>query len=271
MKKFLIIFLSIFIIIILDGFLINPKGFKIIETPIRVDNLNTAFEGFKIAQISDVLIGSTKSADDLKPIVKKINEAKPDIIIFTGDLTSDGYKLNETEIKIVKEQLKSLECSLTKYAVLGDNDSKQLEVFQEIMKESDFVILDNDSLYQFNKDNTPIKISGVTTLENVDKSLEIVDNLDVSLNIVLTHYPDYSEELSNHNVDIIFAGHSLKGQIRIPFIGGLLKKENAENYLDGQFKINNTQVFVSGGLGTEKIAFRLFNKPEVNIYRLIAN
>lgn len=270
MKKILIGFITLIIIFILYGFLLNTQGFKVIEKKVEIDNLVTSFEGFKILQISDILIGSTKSVDDLEIIVDNINNLKPDIIVFTGDLVSSNYKLNDDEISKLKKHLNNLDCTLYKYAVMGDNDQKIIETFQEIMKQSNFIILDNESNYIFYQDNKPIKITGITNLENISKALTIEDNLDTALNLVITHYPDYADELSKENIDIILAGHSLKGQIRIPFFGGILKKENASKYLDDYYLVNNTKLYVSGGLGTEKIQFRSFNKPEINLYRLEA-
>lgn len=270
MKKILIVFSFIILVFILYGFFLNPRDFKVVENKIVVDNLNESFNGFKILQISDLLIGSTKSVADLDKISSKVDDLKPDIIVFTGDIITDQYQLNSDELTKLKDFFKNIEPKLYKYAVMGDNDLKQIEVFQEIMKESDFFILDNESKYLFYQDNIPIKITGITNLDNINKALTIEDNLDTSLNLVITHYPDYADEISREKVDIILAGHSLKGQIRIPFWGGILKKENGNKYLNDYYEVNNTRLYISGGLGTEKIQFRTFNKPEINLYRLEA-
>ena len=56
MKKFLIIFILLIGIVLLDGFFINSKGFKVVEESIEVASLENSFDGFKIMQISDFLI-----------------------------------------------------------------------------------------------------------------------------------------------------------------------------------------------------------------------
>lgn len=268
MKKIIIVFLALIIATILYGFLINPKGFKIKETKIDIVDLKESFDGLKIAQISDILLGSTKSVDDVKKIVSEVNNLKPDVIVFTGDLISKDYKITEKEIDRLKEEFKKLDPTLYKYAVMGDNDSLNIEIFQDIMKSSDFIILDNESNYLFYKDNTPIKITGITNLDNVEKALQISDDLETNISIVITHYPDYIDTLSNHNINVVLAGHSLQGQIKIPFAGGIMKKTWAKKYLGSYYEVQNTKLYVSSGLGTEKIQFRLFNKPEINLYRL---
>ncbi len=271
MKKLIIPFLALFVILILYGLFVNPNGQILVENTININGLPESYDGFKIIQISDILLGSTKSTEDLKEIVTEINDIKPDIVVFTGDLVSNGYNLNDEEIESLKESLKEINVNLYKYAVMGNNDEDNIELFQSVMKDADFIILDNESNYIFYKDNTPIKITGITNLDNIDKALDMVDNLDNCLNLVITHYPDFIDTLSNYDIDIVIAGGSLKGQIRIPFWGGILKQEGAKKYLDDYYVVGDTKMYVSGGLGTETIQFRLFNKPEINLYRLKQN
>ena len=69
--------------------------------------------------------------------------------------------------------------------------------------------------------------------------------------------------------NLILAGHSHNGQIRLPIIGGLTKFEEAKKYSNSKYNIDNTTLFISGGLGTSKYEFRLFNHPSINFYRLV--
>ena len=81
------------------------------------------------------------------------------------------------------------------------------------------------------------------------------------------HYPDYIDDLSFENT-IALSGHSLKGTIRIPFYGGIIKKVGAKKYIDDYYEVGTNKLYVSGGIGTENVKFRFNNKPEINIYRL---
>ncbi len=60
-------------------------------------NLPTNFTGFKIVQFSDLYYGSTIDTEDLQDIVDKINELKPDLVVFTGDLIAPNYTLEDGE------------------------------------------------------------------------------------------------------------------------------------------------------------------------------
>ena len=269
MKKVIIVIVVILLSLFLYSRFINTNGFKIVENTISIANIPDAFQDFKIVQFSDLLINSTKNVNDLENIVNQINEMKPDIIVFTGDLIYRDYNISEEEIENIKVNLKKLDCTLYKYAIIGDNDAESVDLYKEIINDSGFILLDNQSSYIFYKDVTPIKITGITDINNVDNALYIADELETFYNIALTYEPNNIDTLANKDIDLVLAGHSLLGQIRVPFWGGILKKDGANKYLDDNYATNNTQLFVSGGLGTDNnIPFRLFNKPQINLYRL---
>ncbi len=265
MKKVLIAMIILLSFVLIDGFFINPNGFKIIEKKIYVDNLPESFEDFKILQISDLLISNKKDISRLKNIKTKTNERKPDIIVFTGDLINSKNDLTDNDINDIIEILKSLECNLYKYSVIGDNDQKNIDLFNKIMNNSGFKILDNESTYLFYKDINPIKITGINTIDV--KTVETNEELTPIFNLVLMHYPDYADNLSFDNA-VALSGHSLKGKIRIPFYGGIIKKDGAKKYIDDYYEIGTNKLYVSGGIGTENVKFRFNNKPEINFYRL---
>lgn len=266
MKKFFLIIFTLIICLILYGFYVNPKEFTIKSETIKVEELVSSFDGFKILQISDTLLKSSTDLNKLEDILEKIKDLNPDIIVYTGDLLYKENTLKDEDITKLTDILKNMECTLYKYAVYGDNDDKTK--YSEIMNEAGFTLLDNESSYIFYKDVLPIKITGLTNLDNVSSSLSIEDNLDTTLNLVITHYPDYFETLKNEDVDVVLAGHSLNGQVIMPFYGGIIKSEGARKYVNGTFNENNTKLYITGGIGTKKVNFRLFNKPEVNFYTL---
>ncbi len=267
-KIFFAIILLIIVAVVYSRF-INTSGFKIVEDAIKISDLPNSFDGFKIVQFSDVLIGSTKSVSDLEEVTNKINDLSADIIIFTGDLISQNYDISEEEIENIKSYLSSLDCTLYKYAVIGDNDNANLDLYKEIINDSGFILLDDASTYIFYEDVTPLKLTGLTNQESIEQALYIADELDTFYNIVITHEPDNADVIANYNVDLILAGHSLLGQIRIPFWGALIKKDGATKYIDHEYQINNTKLFISSGLGCDdSLYFRSFNKPTINLYRL---
>lgn len=267
MKKVLLTILIIVVLFILYGFFINTNGLTIKEYNIETANLSNSFSGFKIVHFSDLLYGSTQNIDDLKNITKRINEMNADIIIFTGDLIANSVSLTEEEKDNITEELKNIDCTLYKYAIIGDNDKANISLYEEIMSNSDFNILNDDYTYLFYKDINPIKIIGLSNLDNINKLLNNEENITPNYTIVLTHYPDNINSLPTNEIDLVLTGHSLGGQIKLPFVGSLIKRDGAKLYIDDYYEVNDTKLFVSSGLGTEKIKFRTFNKPSINVYR----
>lgn len=263
MKRTMIFLILILTLFFLYGKYINTNGIKINNYQIESTNLPSNYTKLKIIQFSDLLIDED-TLYNLKDTVNKINNEKPDIIFFTGDLIKKGTKLQKKDKEYIIKNLSNLKCSLYKYSIIGDNDQNNLEIYEDIMKQSNFQILNNEYTYLFYKEKNPIKIIGISNKEEYDKTLINEENITPCYTILLTHKPDIIDNIDISNINLILAGHSLNGQIRIPFIGGIMKKDGAEKYLDSHYTIKKTEIYISNGIGTEKFKFRTFNKPSIN-------
>ena len=278
-KKGLIISIIIISIVLIGTIVayaryIGTTGLKVIETQIVNDNLPPSFIGFKVVTIADIHYGRTTTDKDIKKLVKKANELKPDIVIFLGDIFDKDIKLTDKDVTLLKEELKNIDASLGKYAVKGDNDYTNIENFETIFKYADFDILDNSNTLLYYKGNTPIKIVGTTSLlkgnPNIDEAFKNEDENEY-FTILASHEPNTINEIKGKKVDVMFTAHSLGGLVNIPLIGSLFKFKGSDNYLSGEYKVNKTTMYVNSGIGTHKYSFRWFNKPSINLYRLYKN
>lgn len=266
MKKKLIITLLI-ILILLALTLIFNKYFiahkiKVIEYGITDNKLPNNFHGLKIVQYSDILYGKSTTTKDLKNLVNKINELKPDIVIFTGDLFTKDIKVKDKELSKIKEILSNIKCKYSKYAVIGDNDLTFKDSFYQVFQD-DYIILDNENSLFYINDETPIRFVGI----NNYKKEELLPEDDTTFNILITHKPDDITNLKN-KYNIAFAGHSMGGQIQIPFFGPLIKLKGSKKYISGYYEINKTKLYVNDGIGSQNVSMRVNNHPKINLYRL---
>lgn len=250
---------------------ITIREYRIID-----EKIPNHFNGLKIIQFSDLDYGSTIFEENIKKIKKMINERKPDIIIFTGDLVDNKYNISQKEKENLLKHLKEMNAKLGKYAVLGDND-KDDEA--NMLNQSEFIILKNEFELIYNQNNMPILLIGLSSLNNneqdITKSFQYFiqesNNTDI-YTISLVHEPDSAIEILEKypNTNLILSGHSHNGYIRIPFANiPLLSKQGAKKYNQDFYQINNTKLFISGGLGTNNSSgIRLFCRPSINFYRL---
>lgn len=250
----LIIFIIITIsILFIYGRFINTKGLKTYEYGVVDKNLPESFNGLKIVHFGSILFGRTTTISDINNVVKEINNINPDIVIYDGDLYESNIGIIDKDKNKIIESLKKINSKMGKYAISGDNDKKD---YGDILKKADFTILDNAEIKLYNGDNNPIILTNDFSKSNENYTIGII------------HKPDDIDKINHESVNIILAGHSLHGQIRIPFYGALLKRDGAKKYVDDKFNVNNTLLYISGGIGTNDIGIRIKNPPSINFYRL---
>lgn len=274
--KILIIIFLVFVSLYIYTHKIEPNKLVINEYKVESKNLPKHFHGIKLVHFTDLHYGTTIKEKQLKKIIKKINNIEPDIVVFTGDLIDRKVTLTTKITNELINELKKIKVTVGKYAVTGNHD-ELFPAYNNIITKSGFSLLDNDYELIYYKDYEPILISGLNTNDiDINKAMVYLNNKDdenidkelVNYKIVIMHMPDYIKDLKENNIDLVLAGHSHNGQVRIPFIGALLKPIGAKTYYKPYYKIKSTDFFISSGLGTSVLELRMFNKPSFNLYRL---
>lgn len=276
MKKFLaitfIILLSIFGILLYSRY-VATSGLITKEYVITAD-IADSYDGFKIVHFSDLHYGRIITDQELKIISEEINLINPDIVAFTGDLIDDSIDIDNFNDEKLISFLSSIKAKYGKYAVRGNHDYVvYADKIKNLFADAGFTYLENSYDILYNESNDKIFIGGLDTSfydkDDLDKTLAYQDE-NISYKIMLTHEPDISDEIvsKDNTINLILAGHSHNGQVRLPFIGALTTPEKAKKYYDNYYKIQNTNLYVSSGIGVSKVDFRLFNRPSINFYRI---
>lgn len=273
-KKFLkviIIFILIFLLLVLYMHFIGAKGLIVREYKIESDNLPDNFHGFKIVQFTDLHYLTTVKEHEIENLVNKINEVKPDIVVFTGDLIDSEKTPTEIELNSLITNLNNINVTIGKYAIKGNHDYSN-DYFEKVFNETDFKIINNSYELIYYKGNTPILLTGTGSILNNDCDIDQAfsySEMDNLYTISLLHEPDVIDNiLDKYHVDLCLAGHTHNGQIRLPFIKAVMKVDEGKKYYNEKYTIGDTKLYISGGLGTSKYEFRLFNHPSINLYRL---
>jgi len=265
--------LVIFISFLLYSRFIGTKGLFVKEYQVKSENLPSHFTGLKIVHFSDLHYGKFLNENKIAKVVTKINQLNPDVIVFTGDLIEDDLEKEEQEHLISK--LSQLEAKLGKYAISGNHDL-EYQYFTEIIEKSGFILLDDKTELIYQQEKKPIIIHGMSSnLEDQDPPkiklnsfYDFLEETESTYKILILHEPDYIADFNHPDFDLILAGHSHRGQVRLPIIGPIFLPKGAQEYYDEHYQFGNTEMFVSSGIGNSIINFRLFNRPSINFYRL---
>ena len=246
MKKTVIFIILLLSLTFLYSKYIEPNEFKVREYSVIASSIPESFNGYKIVHLTDIYYLDK----DLTSIINKINELAPDLVVFTGNLLHTNFN-KENKDKLIN-YLNLINSKYGIYYVLGDTD--QNDTFKEIISSTNIKVLTNEYTLLYNNNYTPIMLIGLDNNLDIDKAFNYEEN-------------DYYKIVLSHKSDNL-AGNSLNGQIRLPFIGAIIKKEGSKKYYDEKYYINNTNIFISNGLGNPKYDIRFLNTPSINFYRL---
>lgn len=277
-RKKITLFIFCLSICLICGFLlfylyttyISTSRLVVKENRIVDKNLPNSFNGLKVVHFSDLHYGTTVFSDEVKRLVTSINERKPDIVIFSGDLIDLSYKLSTSEQESLIAQLKGIDSSLGKYAVSGEEDT---ELFYTIMKQSDFNIIENSYDFIYNDNNEPIMLIGLENNSNNTIDVKLFEQINTPnrhiYKIMVMHKPDVFDKLPKElSVNLVLAGHTHNGMVRLPFIGSVYHPEDINKYIDEYYKIGSSHLYISSGIGTNGPGFRLFCRPSFNFFRI---
>ena len=233
------------------------------------------FDGYKIIQISDV------HSDEVPGLISEIRLERPDIIVSTGDLThhTGGY---ENAVSLIDTLLDIAPV----YIVSGNHEAWRSDYSQmdRVLSDLGAKSLHNTSI-TLEKGNAKIGLSGIDDPFSVvsQKIRDYLDRATSSLspvdgyNIMLFHRANWLDYFADSGFDLIISGHMHGGQMRLPVLGGVIsprsswasgKKILFPKYVGGRYKIENTELIVSRGLGNPMLIPRVFNRPELVIITL---
>ena len=252
---------------------IFTKKILVKEERIVNEKIPDSFNGLKVVQFSDLHYGSTVFLDEVKELVKVINSRNPDIVIFTGDLIDKNYDISDKDKEKFIHEISKLKASIGKYSVFGDEDSDD---YSSIIKQAGFNLLDNSYDLVYDGDKTPIIIIGISSLlsnnYDIDAAFSYFKESNSNSNlysIVVFHEPDLTDYvLKNKNADLLLAGHSHNGYVKLPCVNGLIKSDGAMEYYDERYEFSNSKLFISSGIGTNGSGVRFMCQPSVNFFRL---
>lgn len=230
--------------------------------------LPEAFEGYRIAQISD--LHNAQLGENNSRLLTLLEKAEPDIILITGDLVDCHRADVDIAFRFVQAAVKIAPC----YYVTGNHeitlDKGEYLKLEKALLDSGVIML-GGSQVNVEKDGAAICLMGLNDAgyNKADKaafntalgSLSVGDDFTV----LLSHRPERFSEYCALGADLVFSGHAHGGQFRLPFVGGLYAPGQGllPEYDSGLYTDGGTQMLVSRGIGNSLFPMRFNNRPEI--------
>lgn len=233
------------------------------------------FVGFRVVQISD--LHNASFGKENERLFTQIQDLDPDIVVLTGDMVDSGH----TNIEVALAFAEKIAASYPTYYVTGNHEvwleESDKQVLMEGLERTGVICL-SDEYVEIERAGSRITLIGLNdeslggikalvTEKTTDETKLLTGTEDTGgLQILLAHEPQYIENYTKYNVDLVFSGHAHGGQFRMPFAGGGLVAPGQglfPKYTEGVHVMDGTTMIISRGLGNSIIPVRVFNRPEI--------
>lgn len=278
-KKHIVLGILLLILILLIIWIAYGNSALEINTiMIKSKRLPKEFDGFKIAQVSD--LHNAEFGDDNEKLIAMLKQTQADVIVITGDIIDS----RRTDVDVALAFAEEVAKIAPTYYVNGNHEARVPQEYEKLkqgMIDAGVVILENTSVDITSGDKAITLVgisdptfnnesSGATAKEVVENRLQSAIPDNDNYKILLAHKPEHINEYAG-KVDLVFSGHAHGGQFIIPFIGGLIAPGQGlfPEYYDGLYERGEAKMIVSRGIGNSIFPFRVNNPPEIVVAELI--
>jgi hypothetical protein len=255
--------------------LIAPTQIHVRRYEAPVADLPEAFDGLRIAHVSDTHLGPFISLAYLQRMVREVNALRPDLVALTGDYTHRSPRTIGPGIGVFQ----GLMPRFGSVAVLGNHDHWEgAAACRARFEEIGIPILDNTRLFLTPRGLRDAPQDGGICLAGLGDLWEDATAFDRALDgvggrvprIMLAHNPDSAEEDANgRRMDLMLSGHTHGGQIAIPGRGAIaLPSHYGIKYAGGWVEGPQCSVVISRGVGMTVMPVRFGVPPEVGLITL---
>lgn len=248
---------------------INPNILTVRQETLKTAKM-PANKNLTLVYFSDIQYDKDKQNAAFNDLAETINAFDADVVIFGGDLfdfDADNGIDNISQETIIQE-LSAIECSLGKYAVLGDQDHINQETIKNILTTSKFEVLSNTATTIYDGPTPLINIVAIEPQNYMTMDVnELFNNLDENIfTLDICHTPDTFGEVNRG--DYMLSGHTLNGQLYIPFFSQFFDLEGGNEYYRHKYHKENLTLDITSGIGTKNQNIRFLADPEIVVYQI---
>ena len=252
------------------AYFIEPNLIDIHRVQLKLPNLASDFNGYRIVQISDIHVDKRTKIQYLNRIFRTVNQQKPDLIAITGDFVTRRQIQFLPKLKTTLGQLSD---SHKTVAVLGNHDYwAGANKISEVLAQTKVQNLDN-KVYSVKRGNSILNIAGVDDVwvgkDRLDLVLQQLPQKGAA--ILLVHEPDFADKTAATNrFDLQLSGHSHAGQIRLPLLKPPKLPPLGRKYYSGLYKVGEMFQYTNRGIGMTGLHLRFSSRPEITVFELKA-
>ena len=245
---------------------IEPDWIEVLRSVEYMPMLRPGAPDLTLVHLSDVHVGVIGRRE--RRAIDIVNAARPDLIVISGDLVRGGGRPAELE-----SFLSALHARHGKFLVWGNHDywdGVPKTWGPEVVRRAGFKLLRNSS-QAIRFAGRRIVIAGlddpITGHDSLKLAMTRVSRRDAC--ILVTHSPEVVRSLGNWDIDLVLAGHTHGGQVRLPLMGALWVPYGTTDYIDGWFDVDpGVRLHVSRGLGWSWLPVRFLCRPAIDVITL---
>ncbi|NLG28819.1 MAG: metallophosphoesterase [Chloroflexi bacterium] len=241
---------------------------------VAVPHLPLAFAGLRVVHLTDLHYGPLVPLSLIRSVVARANALHGDLIVCTGDYVHHLRASQERTLELVDtvwQALAELTAPLGVYSVLGNHDhwadtERSLHWLartgQDVQHRA--VVLE--------RDGARLWLVGAGDYWEDHRALDdLLDDLPTGdCRIVLAHNPDTADSDYAGRVDLMIAGHTHGGQVRLPGLGASVVPVRNKRYIRGLLRSDRGEpLFISSGIGWAGLPVRLACYPEIAVLELV--
>lgn len=253
---------------------VEPQWIEIKRVDLLLPRLHPAFDGWTLAQLSDLHVGAWMNRERLQRVVQMVNELRPHLVAITGDFVT---RLSLEHSGFMPQVLSTLEPRYDTFGVLGNHDHwTNVKVVKAAVRKSGVQELEN-SFHTIRRDGGELHICGLDDawVGAADMS-RITETLPAGgAAILLAHEPDLADEyVQTRRFDAQLSGHTHGGQVRLPLMEPFILPSYGKKYHNGRYRIAGTPhgrsmtLYVNRGVGMVWPYVRLHCRPEITLFTL---
>ncbi len=251
------------------GVLIRRRAFVVRRVEVPVDGLPQAFDGYRIAHLSDLHIGAHTPKTWGLRWTRAANALDPHLTVVTGDMVTSGTVFHD-EIAQVVSTLRAPDgvvVSMGNHDYFGEGEpliSLLHEVGARVLRnEGTFLEREGERVYLAAIDDT------WTRRADMDRAL--AGRPEGMSTVLLAHDPDQFRAAAKREVDVVLSGHTHGGQVAMPFLARhITPSKLSHEYHLGLYRRGRSTLYVHPGLGTTGPPIRIGVAPAVVLITLRA-